>query len=196
MVRAHWYDVEPLHQFAKPAAEMVTLGGGAVLLGNGETDPDRAVVVARAALHHEGSAVGSRAIGNGEEVRPLPQPIHNEFLREARLRRSDACGHAHGARRDPCGRRSWRDGRGSRDGACAPVCWVDRSASRVVSPLTGQFACWIEIKSGDAGRPENGPFTAQTSRPRWNRAIADSWRGLYGSDLFSSMSGVAAAAVL
>ena len=38
----------------------------------------------------------------------------------------------HGAQREPCGRRSWRDGRGSRDGACAPVCWVDKSASRVV----------------------------------------------------------------
>ena len=30
------------------------------------------VVVAAAALQHEGSAVGPRAIGNGEEVRPLP----------------------------------------------------------------------------------------------------------------------------
>ena len=26
------------------------------------------------------------------------------------------------------------------------------------------------------------------SRPGWSRAIADNWRGLYGSDLFSSMS--------
>src|SRR5689334_22856828 len=112
------------------------------------------------------------------------------------LRRSNAYGRARDAQRGPCGRRWWQGGRGSRDGACAPVCWVDKSASRVVSPLTGQFACWIEIKSGDAGRPEKGPFTAQTSRPRWNRAIADSWRGLYGSDLFSSMSGVVASAVL
>jgi hypothetical protein len=33
----------------------------------------------------------------------------------------------------------------------------------------------------------NGPFPAQFEPPRSNRAIADSWRGLYGSDLFSSM---------
>jgi hypothetical protein len=48
----------------------------AVPFGNGKTDPDRPVIVAEAALHHEGSAVGPRAIGNGEKVRPLPQPIH------------------------------------------------------------------------------------------------------------------------
>ena len=41
------------------------------------TDPDRAIVVAGAALHHEGSTVRPRAIGNGEKVRPLPQPIHD-----------------------------------------------------------------------------------------------------------------------
>ena len=33
----------------------------------------------------------------------------------------------------------------------------------------------------------NGPFPAHFEPPRSNRAIADSWRGLYGSDLFSSM---------
>jgi hypothetical protein len=76
MVRSHGYDVQPLHQFAKPAPDAVALGRVAVLFGNGETNPDRAIVVARAALHHEGGAVHPRAIGNGEEVRPLPKPIH------------------------------------------------------------------------------------------------------------------------
>jgi hypothetical protein len=132
MVRPHRYDIQPLHDFAKPASDAIALGCGTVLFGNGEADPDRAVIVARAALQHEGSAIGPRAIGNGEKVRPLPQPIHKEISGRIRLRRSGACGHAHGVRRGPCGRRSWRDGRGSRDGACAPVCWVDKSASRVV----------------------------------------------------------------
>jgi hypothetical protein len=72
MVRTHWYDVQPLHQFAKPAPDTVALGSGTVLFGNGETNPDRAGIIAQASLHHERSAVGSRAIGNGEEVRPLP----------------------------------------------------------------------------------------------------------------------------
>jgi hypothetical protein len=76
MVRSHRYDVEPLHEFAKPAPDAIAFGGRTVLFGNGETDPDRAIIVAGAALHHEGSAVRPRAIGNGEKVRPLPQPIH------------------------------------------------------------------------------------------------------------------------
>src|SRR5262245_30639462 len=77
MVRSHGYDVQPLHQFAKPAPDAVALGGGAVFLGDGETDPDRALVGASAALEGKGRAGNPRAIGNGEEVRPLPQPIHD-----------------------------------------------------------------------------------------------------------------------
>src|SRR5450755_3662652 len=50
-----------------------------MLFGNGEPDPDRAVIVATAALHHKGSAARPCAIGNGEEVRPLPKPIHDEI---------------------------------------------------------------------------------------------------------------------
>src|SRR3981081_1825880 len=41
-----------------------------------------------------------------------------------------------------------------------------------------------------------GRFPAQIERPRSNRVIADSWRGLYGSDPFSSMLPLAAVAVL
>jgi hypothetical protein len=76
MVRSHRYDVQPLDEFAKPAPDAIALGGGTVLFGNGETDSDRAGIVAGAALHHEGSTIRPRAIGNGEKVRPLPQPIH------------------------------------------------------------------------------------------------------------------------
>src|SRR6476619_5655990 len=65
MVRPHRYDIQPLHDFAKPASDAIALGCGTVLFGNGEADSDRAVIVARAALQHEGSAIGPRAIGNG-----------------------------------------------------------------------------------------------------------------------------------
>src|SRR5690242_18994198 len=65
MVRSHRYDGQSLHEFAKPAPDAIAFGGSAVLLGNGDTDPDRAVIIAGAALHHEGSAVRPRAIGNG-----------------------------------------------------------------------------------------------------------------------------------
>lgn len=34
---------------------------------------------------------------------------------------------------------------------------------------------------------QNGPFPAQNEPPRSDRVIADNWRGLYGSDPFSSI---------
>src|SRR5690349_2202182 len=46
MVRSHRYDRQPLHEFAKPAPDAIAFGGSTVLLGNGETDPDRAVIIA------------------------------------------------------------------------------------------------------------------------------------------------------
>src|SRR3954447_7964964 len=44
---------EPLHEFAKPAPDAIALGGVAVLFGDGEADPDRAAIVATAALQDE-----------------------------------------------------------------------------------------------------------------------------------------------
>jgi hypothetical protein len=84
MMGLHRHRVEPLHQFAKPAPDAIALGGVAVLFGNGEADPDRAAVVAAKvfsvkALQDERGTIHPRAIGNGEEVRPLPQPIHDEI---------------------------------------------------------------------------------------------------------------------
>ena len=49
---------------------------GPIRIGFTVTKKNGTVIVAAAALHHEGSAVRPRAIGNGEKVRPLPQPIH------------------------------------------------------------------------------------------------------------------------
>jgi hypothetical protein len=89
MMGLHRYRIEPLHQFAKPAPDTIALGGVAVLFGNGEADPDRAAVLAAKvlavkasavkALQDERGAIHPRAIGNGEEIRSLPQPIHDEI---------------------------------------------------------------------------------------------------------------------
>ena len=79
MVRLHRCRIEPLHQFAQPAPDAIALGGVAVLFGNGKADPDRAAVVPAAALQDERGTIHPRAIGNGEEIRPLPQPIHDEI---------------------------------------------------------------------------------------------------------------------
>jgi hypothetical protein len=72
MVRSHRYDIETLHQFAKPSPDAVALGRATLLFRDGEADPDRTMIVARTALQDEGPAVRTRATGNGEEVRPLP----------------------------------------------------------------------------------------------------------------------------
>jgi hypothetical protein len=84
-VGSHGYDIDALHQFAKAASDPVPLDGGSVLLGHGEADPDRAVIIAKPALYDEGRAVHPRPDGRGEKVRPLPQPIHDEISgKEAR----------------------------------------------------------------------------------------------------------------
>jgi hypothetical protein len=77
-VRSHGYGIHPLHQFAKPAPDTISLGRGAILLGHREADPDRAVVVAAVILHHESGGIHPRPTGSGEEVRPLPQPVHDD----------------------------------------------------------------------------------------------------------------------
>ena len=51
--------------------------------------------------------------------------------RAAGVRRSVACDRARAGPRPPCGRPWLPCGRGNRDGACAPICLVDRSASRL-----------------------------------------------------------------
>src|SRR5690242_20252642 len=83
MMGMHRHRIEPLHQFAKPALDPVALGGGAVLLRNRKADPDLAVIGTGASLQDEGSAIYPRAIGNGEEIRPLPQPIHDGIPKRA-----------------------------------------------------------------------------------------------------------------
>lgn len=84
MMGLHRHRIEPLYQFAKPAPDAIALGGVAVLFGDGEADPDRAKVVAAKALavkalQDERGTTHPRAIGNGEEIRSLPQPIHDEI---------------------------------------------------------------------------------------------------------------------
>ena len=66
------YGIQPFHQFAKPPSNTVAFGRAAILFADGKTYADRATIVAAAALHDKRGCAGSRAIGNGEEVRPLP----------------------------------------------------------------------------------------------------------------------------
>jgi hypothetical protein len=163
-VRSHGYGVHALHQFAKPAADAISLGRGAVLFGHREADPDRAVIVAAAILDYECGGVHPQPVGNGEEVRPLPQPVHGD-ISGGSLRRSGACGRVRAARQELSDHRSSRGGHESRDGACAPVCWVDKSASRE-SPLTGKSPD-IEVKSGniDPNQAVFGPNEPPRSKP-------------------------------
>jgi hypothetical protein len=110
MVGSHGYDVRALHQFAKTATHPVAFGGGANLLGNGKTDPDRAGIVAAPGLDHKGGAGHARATGGSKKVRATLQPVHDINRRMKRslerpVRRSDACGHESGARREPCDHR-------------------------------------------------------------------------------------------
>jgi len=55
-----------------PISSTLPDASSAVLLGNGETDPNRAQIIAAAALQGERIGVDPRTMGNGEEVRPLP----------------------------------------------------------------------------------------------------------------------------
>jgi len=57
---------------AQAAADAVPLGGGAVFPGYRKADPDRAGIVATAALQGECRSGHPSATGGSEEVRPLP----------------------------------------------------------------------------------------------------------------------------
>ena len=72
MVRSHGYDIQPLHQFAKPAADAIAFRGGTDLFGHRKTDANRAVIVPRAALYNKSRAGHARSTGRGDEIRALP----------------------------------------------------------------------------------------------------------------------------
>jgi hypothetical protein len=62
----------------------------------------------------------------------------------------------------------------------------------LVSPLHGSFSadraiCLMNEIGPAMLAGQKRPFPAQIEPPRSYRVIADSWRGLYGSDPFSSM---------
>jgi hypothetical protein len=59
-------------------------------------------------------------------------------MADVQVRRSAACGPGHAAWRSLCDRPWLPSGRGIRDGACAPACSVDRSASRVFLRVFGR----------------------------------------------------------
>ena len=119
------------------------------------------------------AAAGSLGAGRGgQEIRPLPQPLHGMAgAGAAGLRRSAACGRARAGRPGPCGRPWSPCGRESRDGACAPACSVDRSASRSISPLSPPRAAYTGAAAGRASmRPDPRPAPV-TDLPRLIREM-------------------------
>ena len=76
------------------------------------------------------------------------------------VRRRASCGRARAWRRSPCGRRPSPSGRESRDGACAPACWVDRSASRLISESVARLTIAARQQSPRAkSNPPQRPFS-------------------------------------
>jgi hypothetical protein len=68
----HRHGGQSPYQLAKPPADTIALGRGAVFLGDSKTHPDWPVIIAAAALNDEGGRSRPRTTSNGEEVRPLP----------------------------------------------------------------------------------------------------------------------------
>jgi hypothetical protein len=80
---------------------------------------------------------------------------------------------------------------GGRKPGAKAVTALAHQFARLISPLHGPFSADraispdIEMKSDDAG--PNQAVSGPKEPPRSNRAIADSWRGLYGSAPFPSI---------
>ena len=110
---------------------------------HGEPDAHRSVLAPRSRACSTNADDGGLGAGRGgQKVRALPQPLHGDAarFRTASGAQPLAAARAPGGRR-PCGRPWSSCGRDSRDGACAPACWVDRSASRDWSPFA--VACGL-----------------------------------------------------
>jgi hypothetical protein len=180
MMGLHRHRVEALHQFAKPAPDTIALGGGAVLLGNGKTDPDRTFIVAAAALQDESRAVYPRAIGNGEEIRPLPQPIHDEIPKRA----SPGSGAQTLAAASAAGGEDLAAAGGGEAGTEAVAALAHQFAG-LISPLHGFFSadraiCLLNSESKVRKmRPKMGPFRPQKSRSRKKAGSSRTIRAAY-----------------
>lgn len=203
MMGSHGYDVGALHQFAKPAADAVALGGGADLARHREADSGRAGVVATSRLQDESRASHARPTGSGNEIPALFQPVH-EFNRRMEWGRSGAQTLA--AAGAACGENLAAAG-GRQTGAKAVTALAHQFAG-LIGPLHGRSplpgippwaGCLVICAGQETAEPVNGASPpigpeglgwAQNEPARSNRAIADSWRGLYGSGLFSSIFGI------
>src|SRR3569833_3578691 len=70
-------DASQSYHFAKPAANAVAFRRVADFFGDSKADADRAGIVAKARLHHEGRPGNAGALGGGNEVRSFFQPVHD-----------------------------------------------------------------------------------------------------------------------
>ena len=157
------------HHFPEPAPHPVALDRIADLFGDGEAEPRGPGVLARVRLEHERRCRGLDPPGCGEKIRPLLQPLDQSRAGSA-FRHSAACGRARAARRLPCGRPWLPCGCESHADACAPACWVDRSASRM--------DLRIARHARHGGSAPNRAPVLEIDRPAAGRAKS---RGLYGT---------------
>ena len=133
-----------------------------------------AVVAALARLQHECAAPGPSRPRRRRGNPPVASAAPCRMPPAAAVRRSAACARARAAPRAPCGRPWSPCGRESRDGACAPVCSVDRSVSRVglsAGRGLGAQGCRMSGAGSVMKCAETGMSKA---------AGAQAWRGLYG----------------
>ena len=104
------------------------------------------------------------------ESPPASSAARTRPRRDSALRRSAACGRAHAASRSPCGRPWLPCGRESHADACAPACWVDRSASRMDLRIARDARHGV--------RRRTAPLRSRSIARRPGRAKS---RGLYGT---------------
>src|SRR5262245_37265399 len=64
------------HDFPQPAPDAIALDGTADLARYGETDTDRATILAVEHLNDKGRCRHLRPAGGGQEIGALPQPLH------------------------------------------------------------------------------------------------------------------------
>ena len=64
------------HDFSQPAPYAVALDGGPDLARYRKTDPRRSFVLSVTRLQHEGRSGRFGPARRGEEIRPMPQPVH------------------------------------------------------------------------------------------------------------------------
>ena len=171
------------NEFAQAPPYPVALHSVSDLSRDGKANPGRTGLCLGACLQSKGACMRTRALagglGDGPKLTPAFQPLHFNRLWRDRVndnglqsmrpkcarpalspfRRSAACVPATAARLTLCDRLWSPYACESRGGACAPICWADRSVSRQVSAA---------------------PVSTFRDQGRAAAISRRDWRGLYG----------------